>query len=130
MNRRHCLRISPREETAGYVRVDHQTQIFACSLEGSSEEIHLLSGPTWGLTWAPDGKRLIVTTSEDKFVDKRWVPRMQTWLISADGSGKTQLPIPDTHIVLDWSGDGKFLLTSVPLRTQPPASQEDFQYAL
>ncbi len=124
------FRLSSHGETAAYVSGRSRADVFACSLNGSSDEVHLLSGPTWGLAWAPDAKRLAVTTSADEYVDKQWITRMQTWLVNADGSAKTRLPIPDTHVVLDWSADGTFLLTFVPSHTRPPNAREDFQDAL
>jgi hypothetical protein len=112
----------------------------ACSLEQPSKEVPLLPDPAlglalradgkemiripifpaspYGLTWGPDGKQVIVTTCDYKVVNRTSVLRMQAWLANADGLGKTLLPVPDTHQVIDWSSDGKLLLTLVPPRTQ------------
>lgn len=121
------LRISPDGKTSAYWRGGDRDEAFACPLDGSSAQVSLMSDyGGWSLTWAPDGKRLIATTCAYKAVNNQAVLRMQAWLLNADGSGKERLPIPDTHLVLDWSANGKFLLTWVPPRTQPRAATPRF----
>ncbi len=132
-----CLRISPSGNVAGYFRGRYQDEAQAyrdegitCLLDGSSKEVSLSFYGGGSLTWAPDSKRLIVTTCGYKLVNNQPVLRTQAWLVNADGPGQTKLPIPDTHEVLDWAADGKFLLTYVPPRTQPRAAIPDFPSAL
>ena len=82
------------------------------------------------ITWAPDGERLVATTGKYPRVGNDVVLRMQTWQYNTDDSGQNRLPIPETHEVLDWSADGRFLLTFVPLRTQPRAERLSFPHVL
>jgi WD40 repeat protein len=113
-----CLRVSPSGTMAAYGGSPRDA-VFACPLDGSLEAVRLRSDSAYSLTWAPDGERVIVTTCAYKSVSGQTVLRMETWMINVDGTGPTRLPVPDTHTVLDWSADGRFLLTSVPPRTQP-----------
>jgi Tol biopolymer transport system component len=125
-----CLRVSPSGTMAAYSRFAGYDAVFACALDGSSQEVRLLSGPAYSLTWAPDGERVIVTTCAYKSVNRQSVLRMETWMVNADGTGRARLPIPDTHTVLDSSADGRFLLTFVPPKTQPYDSVPNFPCVL
>jgi Tol biopolymer transport system component len=115
---------------AAYSRFAGYGAVFACSWDGSSQEVRLLSDPAYSLTWAPDGEHVMVTTCAYKSVNGQTVLRMETWMVNADGTGRARLPIPDTHTVLDWSADGRFLLTFVPPRTQPRDAVPDFPCVL
>lgn len=130
-----CLRVSPSGTTAAYSRFAGHVDapryaVFARPLDGSSNEVRLLSDAAYSLTWAPAGERVIVTTCAPRPVNGQLVLRMQAWLIKADGTSQVRVPIPDTHAVLDWSADGRFLLTFVPPRTQPRDLAPDFPCAL
>jgi Tol biopolymer transport system component len=61
------------------------------------------------MCWSGDGRLILVTKapSAKKDESQRW----DTWLVSADGSQRTKVPIPDTDEVDDWSPDGKWLVT-------------------
>ena len=129
-----CLRVSPLGTMAAYWRLgyrDYRDVAFVCPLDGSSKEVSLLPEDSGrSLTWAPDGKRVLVQTWGYEAVNGQGVLRMQTWLVNADGSGRTRFPIPDTHEVVDWSADGKSLLTTVPPRTQPRPAVPSFPCVL
>ena len=120
-----CLRISPSGKTAAYWRSGLRDEAFAYPLHGSSKEISLLS--EYGgcsLTWAPDGKRLLVTTCGYKSVNSQGVLRMQAWLVNADGSAKydCRFPIPTK------SGLGRRWGVSLDVRaTAHAATAEQFQ---
>jgi dipeptidyl aminopeptidase/acylaminoacyl peptidase len=110
----------------------HREEVVTARLEGSAKEVRILRTPgIASLAWAPDGVRLVVTTWVHKDVGReRGVPRTEAWLVKSDGSGRARLPVPETHVVLDWSRDGKFLLTWVPPRTQPRAEAPNFPSVL
>jgi WD40 repeat protein len=59
------------------------------------------------VTWSPDGRHVLVSVS----AAASEYAKFETWRFAADGTGKTRLPIPSTECVLDWSRDGKWLLT-------------------
>lgn len=127
------LRIAPLTKTAAYeVSLLRWQQVVIARLDGAAKEVRILRTPgVAGIAWAPDGVRLVVTTWVHKQVGReRGLPRTETWLVKSDGSARARLPIPDTHVVLDWSRDGRFFLTSLPLRTQPRAKISGFPMVL
>ena len=82
----------PRRRDDEYgVFIDSRWQVFTGPLDGSSKEVLLnLDHNGCGLTWVPDGKRLIVTTCNYEHVNEQTVLKTEAWLISADGSVKTK----------------------------------------
>lgn len=74
---------------------------------GAAKPTAIVSLPAYDLmlTWAPDGKRLLVT--------KMTLPRgwsFETMLVDAATGEKEQLDLPADVRVLDWSHDGKTFL--------------------
>jgi beta-lactamase regulating signal transducer with metallopeptidase domain len=67
--------------------------------------------------WSPDGRELV--SSDGKHIDRddnetpeKPVWEVATWKLSRDGGEKTELPIPSTDFVEDWSPDGEWFVTS------------------
>jgi RNA polymerase sigma factor (sigma-70 family) len=60
--------------------------------------------------WSSDGKQIIVTLGNYDDSRKRWVN--ETFRISADGSNKEPLKIPQEDSVQDWSPDGAWIITA------------------
>jgi hypothetical protein len=65
-----------------------------------------------GPNWSSDGTKIVISVPEKP------VPRgqeadspMDTWRLDADGSNRVKLPIAKTEVVVDWSADGRWLLT-------------------
>jgi Tol biopolymer transport system component len=63
--------------------------------------------------WSPDGKTLLIATPAPGNVRET-----EFWRVAADGSREERLPIPATERVLDWSPDGRWLV-SFSLRETP-----------
>ena len=57
--------------------------------------------------WSPDGKRIVDVKGHRTKEDRS---QNTTSQINLDGSGLTKLPIPETDGVVDWSGDGNWLV--------------------
>ena len=56
--------------------------------------------------WANDGRQVVIGVPVGGQYRK-----FETWRVNADGSGRTQLPIPADDLVLDCSRDGTWLAT-------------------
>ena len=54
--------------------------------------------------WSHDGRKVVITSSIDKNTQENWI-------VDADGTNLTRLPIPDTDVVTDCSRDGAWLAT-------------------
>src|SRR5262245_42519044 len=62
------------------------------------------------VVWSPDGKQLVAV----EFVNgdnPRVITSVTNWLVDVKTKEKTALKLPDDHVVLDWSRDGKHFLT-------------------
>src|SRR5262245_47307681 len=62
------------------------------------------------VVWSPDGKQLVAV----EFVNgdnPRVITSVTNWLVDVKTKEKTALKLPDDHVVLDWSRDGKYFLT-------------------
>jgi Tol biopolymer transport system component len=99
----HQPRISPDGETVLFGTKD---TIFNCDTGGSNNP-GLISDKGHAAVWSPDGKQIIVTGSKQE----KGVWHADNWLMNADGSNPSRLPIHDEDHVHDWSPDGKWLLT-------------------
>lgn len=81
--------------------------LWVCDIRGAVEPRRIadLVGKTY---WSRDGKHLVISgpgRSDDN-------NRLQAWMVRADGSEPTRLPIPETDFVLDWSPDDAWFLIS------------------
>ena len=56
--------------------------------------------------WTNNGRQVVIGMP----IGKQW-EKFETWRVNADGTGRTKLPIPDTDLLLDCSGDGMWLAT-------------------
>lgn len=56
--------------------------------------------------WTNNGLQVVIGAP----VGQGW-RKFETWRVNTDGTGSTRLPIPDTDLVLDCSGDGTWLAT-------------------
>ncbi|WP_406699330.1 hypothetical protein V5E97_10705 [Singulisphaera sp. Ch08] len=62
--------------------------------------------------WSHDGDKLVIAAEVSEKPDGgKNVSKFETWLIDADGTGRTRLPIPDEDYVLDCSRDDAWLAT-------------------
>jgi RNA polymerase sigma factor (sigma-70 family) len=58
--------------------------------------------------WSPDGKQIIISLGRD--AKPRWIST--TFRVNRDGTGLEKLAVPPEDTVLDWSADGRWLLTA------------------
>jgi len=106
-------RVSPNGRTVAYSRDD---ALWVRSLAGGDEpkKILDLKGSTGGTppVWSPAGRQIVISLAEKKEPQDQgpWV--FETVRVNVDGSERTELPIPHEDVVLDWSSDGKWLLTA------------------
>jgi beta-lactamase regulating signal transducer with metallopeptidase domain/Tol biopolymer transport system component len=106
-------RVSPDGQTLVFDR--HPDGIWNCDTGGSNNP-GKISDKTGRPIWSPDGKQLVVTTSENldkENVKNRKTPawRHETWRMDAGGRNPVKLPIPETDSVEDWSPDGQWFIT-------------------
>lgn len=111
----------------GSVRVSRDGRMLAISRSGVSGGREIENTGVWTLdsegkgeprrvsdfggvtSWSPDGSQLIVARwSWDEEEDE---PIRGNWRLNVDGTGATELPIPETDSVHDWSPDGQWLVT-------------------
>ncbi len=119
--RTQAIRVSPDRRALAIVD-EEGTWIWNKNANGA-----MLGSNTYGdPVWSPDGKQLLVSTGD--WTSDGW--RIETWKIRADGSHRVRLAIPDTHRVLDWSSDGKWLLTTVSHRMTPRRDVKDRLYIM
>lgn len=81
-------------------------------IQGQARCLFELPAPTplvYQGAWSPDGRQFAV--SYRPAGTSYLYGNLQTWLLEADGSEKTRLPIPPTDGVRDWSHNGEWLLT-------------------
>lgn len=60
-------------------------------------------------TWSADGTQL-ACTNWDGLDSTKWV--YSSFLVDVETKKKTPLKLPDTHVITDWSRDGKYFLTT------------------
>jgi RNA polymerase sigma factor (sigma-70 family) len=58
--------------------------------------------------WSPDGKQIIINVGHRE--EPRWI--FTNLRFNIDGTGREELRIPHEDVVLDWSSDGRWLLTA------------------
>jgi dipeptidyl aminopeptidase/acylaminoacyl peptidase len=59
------------------------------------------------VSWGPAGREFLVSLASDP----NDFSKFETWKYGADGKRKEKLPIPSTDFVVDWSADGRWLLS-------------------
>jgi Tol biopolymer transport system component len=110
------VRVSPDGKVLAFVKVNpaksnspriaESGEIWTYDLS-SHAATRILDYGGW-LCWSLDGRQIVSTkthrTDESTYEKK-------TWQVNRDGSGRTKLPVPETDIVGDWSGDGKWFVT-------------------
>jgi Tol biopolymer transport system component len=65
--------------------------------------------------WAPDGKRIVVNEPQASPTGIAY----ECWLMNADGSNPSRLPIASADGVFDWSSDGRWLLLLQTTKPRP-----------
>jgi Tol biopolymer transport system component len=110
----HAGRVSPDGQTLVFNRFGEG--IWNCDTAGTNNP-GKVSDKDGRPIWSPDGKHLVLTKAEilkEEPGKARTAPawKDETWRIDADGSNPVKLPIPDTDSVDDWSGDGRWFVTS------------------
>lgn len=99
---------APGREAQIWTRSDTQeTHLWFRNREGRERKLMQIS--PWdvasGAAFSPDRMRAIVP------IGKLSRPCYANWLVEADGPEPAALPLPETDLVLDWSPDGRLLLT-------------------
>ncbi|MHC5538089.1 TolB family protein [Singulisphaera rosea] len=75
--------------------------------DGAIHHLFALAGDPF---WSPDSKRLMIPVGKGDVPGTK-MPKLETWIVNADGTKPQKLPIPDTEQVVDWSPDGTWVLT-------------------
>ncbi|HWE40384.1 MAG TPA: WD40 repeat domain-containing protein [Isosphaeraceae bacterium] len=78
--------------------------LYLCDSDGGEPPRKLAGGQITDYCWSPDGKEILF--SERTMVD------FKTWRMKPDGTGRVEVPIAENDSVLDWSPDGRWLLTA------------------
>lgn len=78
--------------------------LYLADLAGDAPPKRIADGPVVRAFWSPDGKRVVV--------ERRPGRTAGVWRMNADGTGRVALPIPATEMVLDWSRDGEWFVSS------------------
>jgi RNA polymerase sigma factor (sigma-70 family) len=99
------VRVSP--DTRAVAFLNSKEELWVCDTQGKEKPVRLME-KAGRPNWSPDGKQL-VSTKGDVVADDGW--KTVTWQVNADGTARTQLKVPDTDFVEDWSSDGKWFVT-------------------
>jgi RNA polymerase sigma factor (sigma-70 family) len=97
------VRVAPDGQTLLMGRAEG---IWNCDTQGGNNPGQI-SDKGYAAVWSPDGKQIVVAGG--KQTQGKW--QVENWLMNADGSKPTRLPIPEEDHVHDWSPDGKWLVT-------------------
>jgi Tol biopolymer transport system component len=62
--------------------------------------------------WSPDGAKLAVTKWDIEAQKEKKAMKADHWLVDVKTKETTELKIPDSHVITDWSRDGKWFLTT------------------
>jgi len=94
---------------------------------GEAEQIPDFAG--YNATWSPDGSAIISTALPQAHFDR--IGFNGTWRFAVPGFQRSRVELPDTEAVVDWSRDGRWLLTMSSRDLAPgPRRIEDFPYAI
>jgi Tol biopolymer transport system component len=61
--------------------------------------------------WAPDSRQVVLSEWDVIRGKETATIKSKTWRMNVDGTGRVQLPVPDSEVVFDWSPDGRWFLT-------------------
>ena len=96
-------RVSPDGKLLAFERED---ALWLLGLDGKAEprKIVGLGGSTLGSppVWSPDGKRIVISLANAQAARR----------VNIDGTGSEKSLVPPEDLVLDWSPDGRWLLTA------------------
>lgn len=104
--------LSPDGRTVAYIKQPRPNGfegIWTVPTAGGTEPRKICEIDGW-VSWSHDSRKLIVS-GRARMRSLQLGERHPTWIMNADGSGRTRLPVPEENVVLDWSPDGKWLLT-------------------
>jgi Tol biopolymer transport system component len=111
-DRGRWARVSPDGKTIAFMRFQPRSQdpdgVWVGDARGAEEPRRVVDFNGMPC-WSPDGKALIVSGLESEEGDEE--VRFQNWRMKPDGSDKVRLPIPIDEQVMDWSRDGRRLLS-------------------
>jgi Tol biopolymer transport system component len=97
------LGLDPNAEPTGEIvaQIQKRGQVFALE-----RKIVGLGGSSLGSppVWSPDGKQIVISLAHAQAARR----------VNIDGTGSKELPVPPEDLVLDWSSDGRWLLTASP----------------
>jgi Tol biopolymer transport system component len=114
-DRNPMARVSPDGSLVALSRLvpgdpDPGLRIYRTSGEGMPVKVSEKRG---NVCWSPDGKAILITVPVAGNLRES-----EFWRVAADGSREERVPIPATERVLDWSPDGRWLV-SFSLRKTP-----------
>ncbi|QEH37761.1 ECF RNA polymerase sigma factor SigW [Aquisphaera giovannonii] len=116
------VRVSPDGKNVAYTAIDRSVEAFPerhhqyvwirSTAGGEPRKVLPLNADGGGATpvWSPDGRQLLVSVGVQDEKLHRWV--FESVRVNADGTDRQVLKIPPDDMVLDWSADGKTLLTA------------------
>jgi Tol biopolymer transport system component len=79
--------------------------LYLADLGGDGPPKRIADGPVVRAFWSPDGEQVV-------FLERKPDRTAAVWRMNAGGTGRVALPIPATEIVLDWSRDGEWFVSS------------------
>ncbi|MBN9522270.1 hypothetical protein J0H58_27755 [bacterium] len=85
-------------------------RLFVRGLRAEHEPVELgvFEHPTTAV-WSPTGLELLVATGDE---DRPTGPHSRHFLVHTGTKARTELKLPDNHVVIDWSRDGRRFLTA------------------
>lgn len=81
-------------------------RISICALDGAGEELEVGAGHC---CWSPDGSKLAVSSVWFRDKDEK----AKHWLVDVQTKEKTELKLPNGHMLMNWSADGDSFLTVI-----------------
>jgi hypothetical protein len=89
--------------------------LYVCDARGEDEPRKIADGPLGYYFWSPDGKKIVGN-------ERRNEGGRRTFWMNAGGTGRVELPIPDTEAVAAWSRDGEWFATLSDRGVEGPLS--------
>src|SRR2546430_604721 len=81
------------------------SQGIGVAVEGEGDPVTILDQRARAC-WSADSRELILSVARPPGDAEK----PEIWRVSANGSNKKQVSIPDAQVVWDWSADGRWLL--------------------